>query len=289
MFNLLGEAAPFLEKCSITCTVSEKNGVISFTIVPKTKEGKDMKIQPLTVSGTLNELDTRLPIDFKKAFGDNVDIISNVAEVLDSVKAASEKASGKTTTTKTSTPAASAPAKKDEPVKPVYTKAQKDVIKKVEAEIEKRKKDTDPEKRAYVRKQLKATLTGAQLDSLVTELLDKELPALKDEGDLFSNNEPAPAAAEKEAAKPEKDVTQAKAKANSPSTTKPEGTSEAPPLVAESNEIEMEQSDVNTEDADNEEDTDNPDADLQDDAKEAEPEPIKTTTAAAPANTDGWL
>lgn len=194
MFKKLSE---ILTSTNLSFILSEKNGIISATVIPKSKEGKDISNTPLSLSGTAEEMDENFADEVGKALGQAMGFLTNADQFVkdakkkeEDAKKAKEKpqASSSTTTTK--------PAEKK-----TLTADQKKVKKSAETNLEKAKKEKDPEVINFLKNQTVKAYKEAKFDDADIAELEKsfdtiiadgpksetEKPEVKNETDLFSN------------------------------------------------------------------------------------------------------
>jgi PRTRC genetic system protein E len=291
MWNILEDLEPLLETSNMVLSLTKKNDLVTISILPKTKNDKDLNMKPFTMTATMQELQEGGSAEFAKGISKVGGILTNLAEFEESAEKALEKktpaASTASTTAKTTT---AAPAKKEAEKKIEYTPVQKQAIKDIEKGVAnaKDKYANDPEKWNFVHRELIKKADTHQLP-VYKKMIEDDLP-LKENGDLFATQEVAAKKTEapaKETAAPAKKETPAKApakkaaaKVNEPPAKKAVPV-EPPPVIEE--EVTIDESEEQIED-----DAENVDTELQteDDASQEAPELEQKDT---PASEEDWL
>lgn len=165
---IVSEALPHISKMTVIISGDEKHCTLS--LIPDSKE-KGLKVTPISISGSAEEVEKNFAEAIKAVFTDNSDVFTNWKDVAKEVKAAGNKTAATTT------------VKKEEPVKeekvkaPEYNKEQNNVIKKGKEAIEKAKQATDPEivqffENEYVRKYAEVKLGETETAALKAEFAE---------------------------------------------------------------------------------------------------------------------
>lgn len=179
---------PFLEACNISIVLAKKGDVISLSILPKSKNDKPIgALVPLVLSGTIEQIDAQLPEAIEKAFGGNIEILTNLSEFADGLRKAAESVGEKKSPPPAGTKETAKPGieRVQEALKPKWDEKQKKTLKEIEKQIETAKGLKDADRKEFVRKQLVKTATEAKMESIIEDLINKELPP----HDMFTDAE----------------------------------------------------------------------------------------------------
>lgn len=163
------EVLPHVAKATIIISGDKEKCVVAIICDPKEK---GVKVKPITIKGSAEEVETSLETAIKEIFSANKEALSNYKDVAKDVKSATSK-----TTAKKDVKAAETDEEEEEPTKgekvepPKYSKEQNLLLKKGKEAVEKAGETSDLDmidyfENQYVKKYTEAAIVQADIDDL---------------------------------------------------------------------------------------------------------------------------
>lgn len=189
---LFQKLSGILAGASLSFILSEKDGVISVTVTPKSKEGSNLSNSPFSAYGTAEELDEKLADDLAAAMGQALPYLNNAEQFVKDAKAKETKATTKEKPADTSGNTATS----TKVVK--LTAGQNKVKKGVDGSLEKAKTEKDKDVVIFLKNQSVKLYKEAKFSDEDVKALEAAFDAIvkagpveagevkKEEKDLFS-------------------------------------------------------------------------------------------------------